>query len=171
MADATQIAIEEYLSTSYRPDCDYVDGDVQERNVGTREHARAKALVAAWLGSHERRWSVVVFTGPRIQVSPTRVRIPDVVLTSLASQPDVLVDPPILIVEILSPEDTYSNLEERTRDYQRMGVETIWLIDPRARTARMCQGRSWTREDRLTVPGTSIHLELDEIFRHLDTAH
>ncbi len=144
MATATQITIAEYLTASYRPDCDLIDGEVQERNVGKREHARVQALLAAWFGNHEREWSVMVLINPRIQVSPTRVRIPDLVLTSLLPQPEVLVDPPLLIVEVLSPDDTYTNLNDRTRDYQRMGVETIWLIDPRARTARVCHGRSWT---------------------------
>ena len=30
------ISVREYLSTSYRPDCDYVDGEVQERNLGEK---------------------------------------------------------------------------------------------------------------------------------------
>ena len=28
------VPVEEYLRTTYRPDCDYVDGEVLERNVG-----------------------------------------------------------------------------------------------------------------------------------------
>lgn len=170
MATASQIAIAEYLSTSYRPDREYIDGELGERNVGKREHARVQALIAASLGNHEREWSVIVLTAQRIQVSPQRVRIPDVVLTSLLPQPEVLVDPPLLIVEILSPDDTYFDLEQRTRDYQGMGVQTIWLIDPRTRTARICQGRTWTEETHLTVPGTPIFLDLADLFRHLETA-
>ena len=33
MSTATLIPVEEYLSTSYRPDRDYIDGEVRERNV------------------------------------------------------------------------------------------------------------------------------------------
>ena len=41
MATATTlIPIEEYLRTTYHPDRDYVDGEIQERNLGEREHAR-----------------------------------------------------------------------------------------------------------------------------------
>lgn len=170
MATDTQITIAEYLTTSYRPDREFIDGELQQRNVGKRTHARTLALLAGWFGNHECEWSAITLLAERIQVSPTRVRIPDIVLTSLAPQPEVLVDPPLLIVEILSPEDTYFSLEERTRDYQRMGVETVWIIDPRTRTARICQGRSWTEEIRLTVPGTPIFLDLPEILRDLDTA-
>ncbi len=48
MATPTQISITEYLNTSYRPDREYVDGEVRERNVGKWEHARVQALLAAW---------------------------------------------------------------------------------------------------------------------------
>ncbi len=34
------MSVREYLSTSFRPDCDYVDGEVVERNVGEYDHAR-----------------------------------------------------------------------------------------------------------------------------------
>jgi hypothetical protein len=34
MAVETLVSIEEYLGTAYLPDCDYVDGSVEERNLG-----------------------------------------------------------------------------------------------------------------------------------------
>ncbi len=36
----TKVSLEEYLNTSYRPDVEYIDGELQERNVGEIEHAR-----------------------------------------------------------------------------------------------------------------------------------
>lgn len=38
MATNTVIPVSEYLRTSYSPDCDYVDGEVQERNTGETDH-------------------------------------------------------------------------------------------------------------------------------------
>jgi hypothetical protein len=40
MRVATQISIEEYLATVHRPDRDYVDGVVEERNLGEYNHGR-----------------------------------------------------------------------------------------------------------------------------------
>jgi hypothetical protein len=40
MGSTTTIPVSEYLVTTYRPDCDYVDGEVQERNLGEYDHAR-----------------------------------------------------------------------------------------------------------------------------------
>ena len=53
MATAVVVSLAECLETSYRPDCEYVDGELRERNVGKWEHARVQWLLAAWFGRHE----------------------------------------------------------------------------------------------------------------------
>jgi Uma2 family endonuclease len=171
MATATLIPLDQYLSTSYRPDREYIDGEVVERNMGKWEHSRIQALLAFWFGSHEQEWRVQTVTEWRTQVSGTRVRVPDLVLVRRGSQPAVLVDPPLLVIEILSPDDTYSDTQKRASDYQGMGVETIWIIDPATRTARVCSGRMWLEATRLEVAGTPIYVELDTLFSALDGSH
>jgi len=170
MATAFQIPLHEYLGTSYRPDREYVDGEIRERNVGKYEHARVQALLAAWFSQHERAWGAQVVTEQRVQVSPSRVRIPDVALLPLNAQPDVIVDPPILVIEILSPDDSYSDTQERAQDYRTMGVETVWIIDPKTRTGRMCRGPQWIEASRLEVSGTPLYVNLPDIFSQLMTA-
>ena len=59
MATALHIPLKKYLVTSYRPDCEYVDGEVRERNVGKWEHARVQWLLALWFGMHEKDWGIV----------------------------------------------------------------------------------------------------------------
>ena len=134
MATTLQIPLHDYLGTIYRPDREYVDGEIRERNVGKYEHARIQALLARWFGNHEQEWGAQVVTEQRVQVSPTRVRIPDVTLLTPGAQPDVIVEPPLLVIEILSPDDSYSDTQERAQDYRAMGVETVWIIDPKTRT-------------------------------------
>jgi len=87
------------------------------------------------------------------------------------AQPEVLADPPALIVEILSPDDSYSDTQERSADYRKMGVNTVWIIDPKTRTGRYCVGDTWTAARRLIVPGTEIHADLDVLFDRLDRKH
>jgi Uma2 family endonuclease len=168
MATQVRIAIADYLETSYRPDREYVDGEVRERNVGKWEHARLRALLAAWFLANESAWGVMGSTEQRTRVNSSRVRIPDLVVVAAGPQPDVLVHPPVLVVEILSPDDSYSDLEERVADYRQMGVVAIWTIDPRTRTGRMCIGDDWKSARRLEVPGTPIYAELDDLFSFLD---
>jgi Uma2 family endonuclease len=167
MATILQIPIEQYLGKSYRPDREYVDGEIRERNVGKYEHARVQALLAAWFNQHEKTWGAQVVTEQRVQVSSTRVRIPDVALLPPGSQPDVIVDPPLLIVEILSPDDSYSDTQERAQDYREMGVETVWIVDPKTRTGRMCSGAEWVEASRLEVKGTDLYVNLPDIFSQL----
>ena len=170
MATILHIPLNEYLGTSYRPDREYVDGEIRERNVGKYEHARVQALLAAWFGNHEREWGVQVVTEQRVQVSSTRVRIPDVALLSLRAQPDVVVDPPLLVIEILSPDDSYSDTQERAQDYRAMGVGTIWIIDPKTRTGRMCSGPEWVEAARLEVKATPLYVNLPDVFGQLTPA-
>lgn len=170
MATALQIPLHEYLGISYRPDREYVDGEVRERNVGKYEHARVQALLAGWFNRHEKAWGVQVVTEQRVQVSSTRVRIPDVALLANGAQPDVIVDPPVLVIEILSPDDSYSDTQERAQDYRAMGVETVWIIDPKTRSGRMCSGAEWVESSRLEVKGTPLYVDLPEIFSQLTSA-
>ena len=167
MATALHIPLNEYLGISYRPDREYVDGEIRERNVGKWEHARLQWLLAAWFFAHEQQWGITGSTEQRVRVSESRVRVPDVVVLTAGAQPDVLRDPPLLVIEILSPEDSYSDTQERAQDYRAMGVETVWIIDPKTRTGRMCSGTEWVEALRLEVKGTPLYVNLPEIFSQM----
>jgi hypothetical protein len=72
------IPIEEYLRTIYEPDEDYVDGTVEERNLGEYDHNAAQKVLLFWFARHEKQWGIRVIQEQRIRLSSTRVRIPDV---------------------------------------------------------------------------------------------
>ena len=78
MPAATLVSVQEYLATSYRPDCDYIDGEIRERNVGEWDHSRLQLLLGMYLGSRETQWGVLTVTEQRVQVKPTRFRIADI---------------------------------------------------------------------------------------------
>ena len=70
MATAPQhlIGENEYLHTSYRPDCDYVDGFVRERNLGTHLHGRLQTLISAYLLQRERQWQIHTVVEVRLKI-------------------------------------------------------------------------------------------------------
>lgn len=37
---------------------------------------------------------------------------------------------PVLAVEVVSPNDTFCELEQKVRDYLAAGVELVWILDP-----------------------------------------
>jgi hypothetical protein len=50
MATGSLVSVHEYLSTSYRPDCDYVDGVVLERNLGETDHSLLQMEIGHYTG-------------------------------------------------------------------------------------------------------------------------
>lgn len=134
MPAATQISVSEYLGTSYRPDCDYVDGQILERNVGERSHSNVQGLLYAYILQRTSEWGIYPLVEQRVQVTSDRFRVPDV-CALLASAPyeEIVTVPPFLCVEVLSKDDTMSQMLEKIEDYLRMGVPHVWVIDPLTR--------------------------------------
>jgi Uma2 family endonuclease len=130
MATLAPVSLAEYLNTNYEPDCDYVDGVLEERNVGKRRHSETQALLSACLISEKGKHGYRVLTEQRVQVSPSRVRIPDICLVPTEARDETTQTPPLLCIEILSPEDRWSRVQDRLTDYLKFGVRTVWIIDP-----------------------------------------
>lgn len=134
MDAATLVSVEEYLSTTYRPDCDYVDGVVVERNLGTINHGRLQTRVANWFERQQKDLKLEAIVEVRTRISATRYRIPDVSVFRLPIEDeDVVTTPAYLCVEVLSPEDSFPRLQQRFDDYLHMGVENMWVLDPVSR--------------------------------------
>ena len=55
MVGVMAVSLDEYLNTSYRPDCDFLEGEILERNVGEWDHSRLQALLGSFLLDRERQ--------------------------------------------------------------------------------------------------------------------
>ncbi len=132
MSTIVNVPISEYLDTVYRPDREYIDGEVLERNLGDVDHSRCQTLMTHYLCSREKEWGIVVLTEQRVQVKATRFRVPDiaVVLGALPSTP-ILHEPPFLCIEILSRGDSMDDTQERIDDYLAFRVPHVWIVNPR----------------------------------------
>jgi Uma2 family endonuclease len=139
--NVTAVSVAEYLHTDYSPDVDYVDGELEERNVGGWDHARLQSLIERYLGSREKEWGVLVVPEQRVQIATTRFRVPDITVVARRPASGIVTEPPLLCIEILSPEDTHNRLRHRIEDYLRFGVPSVWVIDPRER-----RGWIWTSD-------------------------
>jgi len=130
------VPVEEYLHSIYHPDCDYVDGRLVERNGGELPHAKAQRRALIYFYEREKRWNTFAIQECRLQVSPTRYRVPDVCVI-LGPEPNgnILTAPPFLCIEVLSPEDRLSRMQQKIDDYLRFGVRYVWVIDPYQRRA------------------------------------
>jgi Uma2 family endonuclease len=135
-----QVSVDDYLSASY-PDGDreYLDGLVVERNLGRPWHSALQKILIVHLAAFEKRLRIAVRPECCTRIAETRYRVPDVlVMERPFSQTDrVVLDPPLLIVEILSPEDKHSETLRRFREYEKLGVPYIVQMDPEDRTTYM----------------------------------
>ncbi|MGI8988208.1 MAG: Uma2 family endonuclease [Bryobacteraceae bacterium] len=136
MQNATLVPVSEYLSTSYRPDREYVDGIVLERNLGEKDHSRLQARLIHYFLDREAEWGVWVVPEQRVQVTPTRFRVPDV-LVMLGDEPDeqIITHPPFICIEVLSKDDTLKQLRGKIDDYLAFGVRYVWVLEPWSKRA------------------------------------
>jgi Uma2 family endonuclease len=167
MSSATLVSVQEYLAASFRPDRDYVDGELQERNLGERPHSQIQMTLGAFLFQRRAEWGICVLPEQRVQVSPTRFRVPDICVV-LASDPvePIVRKAPLLCVEILSREDTVTRLNERLLDYFQMGVRYVWVIDPLTHRA-FCYTPGEMHEvldGMLRTNGPDVLVPLEEVF-------
>jgi Uma2 family endonuclease len=161
------IPVEEYLHTVYEPDCDYVDGILVDRNVGEKNHAKLQRAILFYLWERRRLYNIFPSQETRLQVSQTRYRAPDICVY-LGPEPDeqIFTKPPFLCIEILSPEDRLSRMQQRIDDYFAFGVAHVWLVDPQTRRAWIYRPEGM-HEVRDGVPRTEqpgIEIPLAEMF-------
>jgi Uma2 family endonuclease len=130
MAVAVGVSLAEYIATTYDPDCDYVDGEVRERNVGDWNHSTWQGRLLLHLGGLERRRGIFVVPETRVQVRPDRFRIPDITVTLAKPTKRWVTEPPYLVVEILSDGQSLSDIQDRIADYVEFGIPHIWVVDP-----------------------------------------
>ena len=131
MATALRISLEEYLRSHYEPECELIGGELFQKRMGTLEHMDMEDAVRQILKRFQERG----LGGVAHELSVRRgdeVRIPDVVFVAPNAkfQDGILVGPPLLCVEILSPSQRPSELFAKCEAYHAWGVPYCWIIDP-----------------------------------------
>jgi Uma2 family endonuclease len=161
----TAVPLKEYLETSYRPDCEYIDGELLERNVGEWDHSRLQMLLSNYLCNREKQWRIVVVVEQRVQVKPNRFRVPDISVLTEPPGGHIIREPPFLCIEILSPRDRIEEMQERIDDYLNFGVRYVWLIHPRTRRAFVytVEGVQEVKDGVLCTKGVDIQVPLAEL--------
>jgi Uma2 family endonuclease len=141
MSTATLISEQEYLASSYDPDQDYVEGVLLERNVGEFDHSNLQSALLVAFRTRQHELGIRVVVEQRVQVRSGRYRVPDLcILDRSLPKEQVVHHPPLLVVEVLSPRDAMSEMQERIDDYLALGVHEVWVVDPRRLRAWIYQG-------------------------------
>jgi Uma2 family endonuclease len=126
--------VDEYLRTSFEDgDCDYLEGEVVERNVGELPHSEVQGRLIILLS---RLKGLIVLPEIRIQIRIGRYRVADVAAWrhgNIGTRIPTM--PPLLAIEVLSSEDRMIRMQPKIQDYLSIGTEWVWLIDPEERKA------------------------------------
>jgi Uma2 family endonuclease len=163
MGVATLVSEETYLHTSYEPDCEFEDGVLIERNLGEEHHSWLQGALTAFLFRRRKRWNIEVYPEQRCRIRKGRYMIPDVcVIRSPRSAEAVFIEPPLIWIEILSPEDRPIRVNRKVRELLEFGVPNIWVIDPDTLEAEIHSptGSRTVLDGVLRVDGTPIEVPL-----------
>jgi Uma2 family endonuclease len=165
MATSVQISVDEYLKTVYRPDCDYVDGAVEGRNLGEVNHATVQGRLTYLLMGAFPETGLLPLPELRMQTRPSRYRVPDIALTRGKPAERILTKPPALCIEILSPEDRTSRVNVRVREYLDFGVPLVWVVDPEEKKIWVYRSTGMEEaKDTVKLDGTAVELSFTAIF-------
>jgi Uma2 family endonuclease len=167
-ASSTVIPVEEYLSSSFEPDAEYVDGEVEERPMGEYDHATWQTMLAAFFTMRQVEWGIKARTELKLRTG-RNYRVPDVMLLSREAPVEkVVTHPPLAVFEILSPEDRMTRVLKKLAEYDRIGVGAIWVIEPTERECYRYASGELRMASLFVLPGTNHQVEMAEIMAMLD---
>jgi Uma2 family endonuclease len=168
-ATASPMSLDEYLKNVTDPDCDFVNGEAEERNVGEYDHSTWQIVIASFFESRGRELNIKARPELRVQIRPENFRVPDVtILSREAPREQIITHPPLAVFEILSPEDSMSRMLDKLADYERMGIRAIWIVDPKKPSYfQFAEGKLFPAEV-FELPGTNFTVPMAEIAKLID---
>lgn len=139
--DVPQISVEEYIARfaegDEKPTCEYIDGELFPKAMGTRNHGRVQRNISRFLSEkYESRFETIPEVTARLH--ERTFLVPDVAVEDLShsiagSYPGPH-NPVFLCVQIMSPPDRFGKLAAKCERYHAWGVPHCWIIDPETRT-------------------------------------
>ena len=147
---------EELLAMGDIGPCELIDGRIVPMSPVGGKHGFVEFKLGRRLGNfvdeHKLGWVVGGETGIYIRRNPDRIRGADIAFISKRRLPDLPAEGfieavPELIVEVISPNDTWEDMRRKLEDYFSIGVERVWVVEPENRAVLIY--RSITEAQRL----------------------
>lgn len=140
------LTAEEFYEWANRPDnrdkyCELERGEIIIMSRPGKRHdlfcANVVGILRNYVAQRKKGYVCSNDTGVVVERDPDTVRGPDVMLFEdavLVEEVDVKYgeEPPILAVEVLSPNDSMGKIRRRVREQLRFGTKMVWVLDPDA---------------------------------------
>lgn len=134
MGTKTLMSVDEYLHTTFDgADREYLDGEIVERIMCNDSHSAVQVEFVYCFRLQQDRTGLYVRSELRHQVAENRFRIPDVAVFEGKPPAPVPSAPPLVAIEILSPDDRIGYVIPKLEEYRLWGVQYIWIADPEDR--------------------------------------
>jgi Uma2 family endonuclease len=168
--DATVVTVDEFLTLDL-PDgkAELVRGEVRVTPPPGAPHGVAAVNLLFALETHVRANGFGRVFGDSFGYElirlPHTVRVPDVSFVGAGRLPKEGIGPgllklaPDLAIEVLSPSESASALEEKLDDYAFAGTPLVWVVDPKRRTVMIVATNApvrWLREGDMLDGGEVI---------------
>ena len=158
------MSVEEYLHLSF-PDLDreYRDGEIVERSLPTYLHGKTQGILIAIFIALRSRMNVFPSVETRMKIRTGLYLVPDVAVFYPDEPSDVPENPPLIAIEVLSPDDRLTAAREKLEEYRTWGVPHVWLVDPYSKRMYTCDEKL-IEVTRFTVPELAIEISPSQIF-------
>jgi Uma2 family endonuclease len=126
--------------------CELIAGEIIKMSPTNVEHGYLENEIGTqlrnFIASHDLGWVFVGEVGIFTRRDPDTVRGADVAFISKERIPKrprrgFLDIAPELIVEIVSPTDRWTNLQDKIEEYFAIGVQWVWVVEPKRQVIRV----------------------------------
>jgi Uma2 family endonuclease len=161
------ISEEEYLQMSFEDRVpEYVEGELVERGAPNNSHSRTQGELFYRFRTLQERLPLFPRSELRVPVAQSKYRIVDLAVYArqepLEELPKQL---PLVVVEIVSPDDRYEDVMQRLEEFRTWGVPHVWLVDPGLRRMYVYRDGGLTPVEAFQLPEFDVRIAAGEILR------
>jgi Uma2 family endonuclease len=128
MASRVLITPKQYLATHFEREPELVRGELVEKSLPNLSHGKTQQRLCVLLSG-----AGCGCTEVRMKLAEDLFRIPDFALFERDPEEELPHSPPLLAVEIASPDDRVLDVEQKLDEYRAWGVAHVWFVEPELR--------------------------------------
>jgi Uma2 family endonuclease len=163
MATGTQIPVEQYLSTDYEREPEYIHGEIVERPMPNLIHSIIQQFLSVRLDSVGQCCPEL-----RLRLAEDLFLEPDLSVFVTSTPTDLVPStPPDIVVEIVSPDQRYPRLLEKLEEYSRWGVPHIWVVEPQMQRLQVYTAGNLRSVLQFELPERGFALAVRDLFDYV----
>jgi len=149
---------EQYLATHFEREPEFVRGKLVERGLPNLSRSKVRQRLAVLLDGLGYGCLSV-----SLKLAGDLFRTPDFATFEQRPEKELPESPPLLIVEIASPDDRLRDVEQKLEEYRTWGVAHVWFVEPEMKKL-YTYDRGLTNVARLELPQFNLTITAEDLF-------